>query len=101
MFHEYFLTTCRRRIHIGRSEDADFHSLWTNPNVMRFVGSPQGLAASVAEVREGLESDSESEFGSALISKLLETKAPIDQGKIGRPDAEGLCEPNIMLKPAF
>ena len=98
----HFLTTHRLCIRIAQPADAEFiHTLWTMPDVMRFVGFPEGLAISVNEVREGIKRDPDSEFGSRLIVELRSTQVPIGQCKVGAPEAAGICEPDIKLSPEF
>ncbi|MFC2108384.1 GNAT family N-acetyltransferase [Candidatus Bipolaricaulota bacterium] len=98
---EKVLTTHRLVVRRAGMADAEFiHGLWTNPDVMHFVGFPRGLAISVDDVREQIETSPDSEFGSRLIAELLETGTPIGQCKLGAIDADGVCEPDIKLKPA-
>ena len=98
----HFLTTRRLGIRTAHPSDAEFiHGLWTSPDVMRFVGFPEGLAITVSEVRKGIERDPDSEFRSRLIVELRSTQVPIGQCKIGTPDSEGICEPDIKLKPEY
>ncbi len=100
MSQPYFLRTRRLGIRIAHPADARFvHGLWTSPDVMHFVGFPEGLAVTINDVREGIESDPNSEFGSRLIVELLTNRVSIGQCKIGAPDTEGVCEPDIKLKP--
>ena len=102
MTHRYFMQTSRLGIRRATIEDATFiHALWTMPAVMRFVGFPEGLAITVNEVQEGIERDPDSEFGSRLIVELRSTQVPIGQCKIGAPDTDGICEPDIKLSPEF
>ena len=97
-----FLQTQRLGIRRATVQDATFiHTLWTMPAVMRFVGFPQGLAISVAEIENEVTNSPDSEFGSRLIVTLLETREQIGQCKIGAPDCDGICEPDIKLLPAY
>jgi GNAT superfamily N-acetyltransferase len=68
---------------------------------MHFIGFPKGLAITIGDVRRQIESGPDSEFGSLLIAELLETGLPMGQCKIGAPDEEGICEPDIKLKPEY
>lgn len=98
----YFLRTPRLGIRRATSIDAAFiHSLWTMPTVMQYVGFPQGLAITVDEIEKGIASSPESDFGSLLIAAHLETAQQIGQCKIGAPDSDGICEPDIKLHPQF
>ena len=96
------LATQRLRIRRAHATDARFiYTLWTTPEVMRFVGFPKGLSITIDEVREQIEGSPDSEFGSLLIVLPQEPNEAIGQAKIGLPDAERICEPDIKLDPEF
>jgi RimJ/RimL family protein N-acetyltransferase len=98
----YFLQTSRLGIRRAAAKDAAFiHTLWTMPKVMRLVGFPNGLTITVDEIEEGLTCSPSSKFESLLIVALLETGEQIGQCKIGSPDTDGICEPDIKLLPAY
>jgi RimJ/RimL family protein N-acetyltransferase len=98
----YFMQSARLGIRRATVKDAAFiHTLWTMPAVMRLVGFPQGLSLSVGEIEKGIASSPNSEIGSRLIVTLLETAEQIGQCKIGVPDTDGICEPDIKLLPAY
>lgn len=98
----HVLVTQRLCIRRAQAEDAAFiHSLWTTPAVMHFVGFPKGLVVMIDEVRKTIPGGPDSEFGALLIVSIQETNEVIGQCKIGTPDAEGICEPDIKLKPAY
>ena len=98
----HVLATQRLRIRRAQATDAEFiHTLWTTPEVMRFVGFPKGLSITIDEVREQIKSSPHSNFGSRLIAELYDTQVRIGQCKIGVPDADGICEPDIKLDPEF
>lgn len=102
MTDQYLLRTTRLGIRRVRTADAPFiQALWTTPDVMHFVGFPNGLAITIGDVRRQIESGPDSEFGSLLIAELLDTGLPIGQCKIGTPNADRTCEPDIKLKPEY
>jgi len=102
MTDQRFLRTPRLGLRCAREKDAAFiHALWMSPDVMHFVGFPNGLAITIDEVKKTIERGPDSEFGSLLIAELLETRVSIGQCKIGTPDAEGICEPDIKLEPEY
>ncbi len=102
MTDQYYLRTARLGVRRAKAEDAAFiHSLWTAPDVMRFVGFPKGLAVTIGDIRRQIESSPDSKFGSLLIAELLETRLPMGQCKISAPDENGICEPDIKLKPEY
>jgi RimJ/RimL family protein N-acetyltransferase len=102
MTHRYFMQTDRLGNRQAIIEDAAFiHALWTMPAVMRLVGFPKGLSISVGEIEKGIASSSHSEFGSLLIVTQLGTGDQVGQCKMGTPDNEGICEPDIKLHPTY
>ena len=102
MTEHNFLQTSRLGIRRATDKDATFiHTLWTMPAVMQFVGFPQGLSISVAGIERGIVTSPDSHFGSRLITTLLETGEQIGQCKIGAPDDDGICEPDIKLHPEY
>lgn len=101
MTQNHCLVTSRLGVRRACVEDAPFiHSLWTSPDVMRCVGFPNGLDTSVGAITQQIERSANSNFGPLLIAESLETSARIGQCKIGAPDSEGICEPDIKLDPA-
>ncbi len=102
MADQYYLRMAHLSVRRAKAEDAVFiHELWTSSGVMHFIGFPKGLAITIGDVRRQIESGPDSEFGSLLIAELLETGLPMGQCKIGAPDEEGICEPDIKLKPEY
>ena len=100
MIQDYFLVTPRLKVRRAQVEDATFiHSLWRSPDVMKCVGFPEGLTIAVSDIEKQIEHTATSDFGSLLIAECLETTTPIGQCKIGTPDAQGICEPDIKLDP--
>jgi len=68
---------------------------------MRCVGFPKGLNITIANIEAQIERTSASNFGSLLVAESLKTRTRIGQCKIGSPDSEGICEPDIKLAPEF
>ena len=102
MIDQYYLRMTRLGVRRAKAEDAAYiHELWTTPAGMHFVGFPKGLALRIDEVRKQIESSPDSEFESLLIAELLETRLPMGQCKIAAPDIDGICEPDIKLKPEY
>jgi ribosomal-protein-alanine N-acetyltransferase len=94
------LETARLGVRRAQADDAEFiHGLWTSPDVMRFVGFPNGLAISIEQIRDQIRCGPDTEFGALLIAQHLVLGARIGQCKIGVPDRDGLCEPDIKLHP--
>jgi len=93
-------TTRRLRVRRATTEDATFiHALWTSPAVMHYVGFPRGLDVTVDEVRRQIEATNDADFGSRLIVERIEDGRGIGQTKLGVPDDDGVCEPDIKLHP--
>lgn len=99
MSHILF-TTPRLTVRRAGSNDAGFiHALWTSPAVMRYVGFPRGLDVSVEDVAREIEETKDADFGSRLIVEDADDGRPIGQTKLGIPDKDGICEPDIKLHP--
>jgi len=93
-------TTRRLRVRRATTEDATFiHALWTSPAVMRYVGFPRGLDVSVDDVRRQVKATNDTDFGSRLIVECADDGRRIGQTKLGIPDKDGICEPDIKLHP--
>ena len=96
----YVLHTSQLRVRRAEPADAEFiRSLWSSPRVMCFVGFPKGLATTANEIEKQIEGNSASELGVLLIAETLKSNVRVGQCKIGAPDEEGICEPDIKLKP--
>jgi RimJ/RimL family protein N-acetyltransferase len=106
------LETARLIVRPATVEDVDlYYDLWTNPQVMQYVGFPQGLRTS----RENIETrivEQMTRMGDppyapeALLDQLLvvvlkATGAAIGECKLGAPDEEGVAEPDTKLLPAY
>jgi len=96
------LETARLAVRTATVEDvALFYALWTDPRVMTYVGFPQGLRITRGELEERLSTQGESEFERLLVVELKATGQAIGECKLGRPDEEGVAEPDLKLMPEF
>jgi RimJ/RimL family protein N-acetyltransferase len=79
------------------------YNLWTNPNVMRFVGFPYGLRITKEEIKNNarMADENDSEFDKYLIVELKETGALIGECKLGFPNDEGISQTDVKLDPKF
>ncbi|MEW5825737.1 MAG: GNAT family protein [Candidatus Bipolaricaulota bacterium] len=79
------------------ADDAPFIlSLWSDPQVMRFVGFPRGLPTAARDVSQRLRLPGRSPL---LVVEYRETGEPVGQCLLGAPDECGVCEPDIKLTP--
>ena len=70
-----------------------FYDLWTNPQVMKNVGFPQGLHITRDELKERLQNQgSESEFERMLVVVLKDTNQVVGECMMHRPNEEGIAE---------
>ncbi len=81
------------------SDAAFFHRLWTNPDVMKFVGYPKGLPVAPDEIRARIEAETSAPFDALLIVEAKESGEPIGECKLGSPDADGVAETDVKLLP--
>ena len=101
--HTVVFETERLVIRVATVADVElFHELWTNPQVMKNVGFPQGLRITRSELKERLQNQgSESEFDRMLVVVLKDTSQAIGECMMHRPNEEGIAEPDVKLLPAF
>jgi RimJ/RimL family protein N-acetyltransferase len=82
--------------------DVDFfYDLWTNPEVMKFVGFPAGLRITREQIRKQIEAENNSEYDKKLIVALKTSGQPIGECKLGSPDMAGISETDIKLLPQY
>lgn len=95
--------TERLRIRTATAVDAELlYILWTDPQVMTFVGFPQGLRITRAEIAASLEKQDPAQvFDRYLMVELRATGEAIGECKLGTPDAEGIAETDVKLLPQF
>ncbi|RPI31905.1 MAG: N-acetyltransferase [Chloroflexota bacterium] len=94
------------RLIIRRAEpcEADidlYFRLWNNPQVMRFVGYPQGLGLSREALREIIANQPESDLECKLLVQRKSDGALTGECKLGQPDPEGIAETDVKLLPEF
>jgi len=95
--------TARLSIRRATSSDDDvafFYRLWTNPDVMKFVGYPRGLRITLDGIRTRIEKQKSTEFHALLIVQMKDSGVPIGECKLGAPDAESIAETDIKLLPS-
>jgi RimJ/RimL family protein N-acetyltransferase len=94
------LETERLRVRTATLEDVDlFYALWTNPDVMRNVGFPQGLRVTWSEIEAELGQPGV--FNHLLVVELKATGQAIGEAHLSYPDEEGIAEPDVKLLPQF
>lgn len=97
--NDFKLETERLRVVKGEATDEDinfFFNLYTNPEVMKFVGFPNGLNITKEEIKNKILKQDISEFDQALIvtSKIGDK---LGECKLGRPDKNGISVTDIKL----
>ena len=98
---EIFATE-RLLIRAAAQPDIDLlYELWSEPRVMTYVGFPQGLRITRAEISQQVQEPLASEFGQVLIVELKDTGQAIGQCCMHAPDEEGIAETDVKLLPAF
>ena len=101
--HTVVFETERLIIRPATISDANlFYDLWTNPQVMKNVGFPQGLRITHDDLKERLQSQrDETVFDRMLVVELKDTGQTIGECMMHRPTEEGIAEPDVKLLPAF
>ena len=102
MKHRAVLETERLAVRLATEGDVDlFYSLWTNPEVMRYVGFPSGLPVTRRQLKQRLWAQAGSEFERLLVVELKATAQAIGECKLSCPDEAGVAEPDVKLLPEF
>lgn len=97
------LETERLRVVKAKAIEEDinfFFNLYTNPEVMKFVGFPYGLNITKEEIKNKILKQDISEFDQSLIvtSKIGDK---LGECKLGRPDKNGISVTDIKLFPQY
>lgn len=96
------LSTERLTVRLATVKDADLlYALWTNPQVMANVGFPQGLRITRDDIKDRLSKQGKRVLEHWLIIELKGTGQFIGECYLGRPNDEGIAEPDVKLLPAF
>lgn len=93
-----------QKLIIRRAEEKDanlFYRLWTDGDVMKFVGFPKGLKVTEEEIRESILKQDKTAYDKKLVIELKDTGQAIGECKLGRPNKEGICETDVKLFPTF
>lgn len=112
--NHWSLNTVRLTIRpaIATTDDINFlYRLWTNPEVMRFVGFPGGLQTSHSEIKKQLDQYA-NQFGNGEFDRVLlvcrdhtddtnETIEIIGECKLGFPDDCGVAKTDVKFLPEF
>lgn len=98
------IETARLTVRRATASDADvdfYHRIWTNPDVMKFVGYPNGLRITRDDIRVHIEKEKDGEFDTWLVVELKQAAAPIGECKLGAPDEDGISETDVKLLPHY
>jgi RimJ/RimL family protein N-acetyltransferase len=93
-----------KRLLIRKAEEKDtlfFFKLWTDREVMKFVGFPRGLNITEEEIRKSILKQSEGEYNKPLVIQLKDTGETIGECMLGLPDKNGISETDVKLFPIF
>ncbi len=80
---------------------AFLYSLWTNPDVMKFVGFPQGFRITEEEIKKQLQKEYPDEFNRVLLVILIDSNSIIGECKLGSVDKDNIAETDVKLMPEF
>ncbi len=98
------LTTKRLTIVIPENNKTEIEflfNLWTNPEIMTFVGFPDGLKTDYETIKQQLSQNYSSEFDRVLLIKLSDSNQIIGECKLGFPDQNDIAHTDIKLSPEF
>jgi len=90
------------RFALPESATIDFlYRLWTNPEIMKFVGFPKGLKITKDEIIAQLQNKYPDEYNRCLIAYIKDFDTAIGECKLGSPDSNGIANTDIKLSPDF
>ena len=75
--------------------------LWTNPEVMKFVGFPYGLKINKSQIKEQLESEQGKVFDRVILVRRKNDNKLIGNCKLGSIDEEGIAHTDVKVMPKF
>lgn len=102
--NKYVFETERLRVRKAEQTDEDinfFFILYTNPEVMKFVGFPYGLKISKEEITESISAQDISEFDQALLIISKADNKLLGECKLGKPDKDGISETDVKFLPEY
>ncbi|MFC1521169.1 GNAT family N-acetyltransferase [Elusimicrobiota bacterium] len=77
------------------------YSVWTNPQVMKNVGFPQGLKTTKEKILSDIKNHDDTEFSQYLIVEAKAGNELIGECKLMLPDKEGVSETDVKLLPKY
>jgi ribosomal-protein-alanine N-acetyltransferase len=80
---------------------AHFYALWTNPQVMKHVGFPQGLRVTRTQVENMIREQGDGAFNGRLLIILKATGEKIGEAALHPPKEDGIAETDVKLLPQF
>ena len=99
---EHIFETNRLVVRQARIEDTEHYlELWTHPEVMKFVGFPQGLKITKEELQKQLDQDEGEIFDCRLVVIRKEDGEKVGECKLGSPKEEGISETDVKLLPRY
>ena len=94
------IKTKRLIIRNATIEDAPmYYKLWTNPNVMAFVGFPQGLQSTQKEIEDNIRKQKGTLLDQRLVVILRATGVAIGECSMHTPNKEGVAKTDVKLLP--
>lgn len=95
--------TERLIIRTSSVEDVPVHfALWTNPDIMKNMGFPKGIAITRAELATKIEGqEARGAYGRMLVAELKSTGETIGECKLYLPNEEGISETDVKLLPQY
>lgn len=97
-------STERLMVRVADESDLDlFDEVWHCTRVMWNVGFPKGLPLTRGAIEGILKKQSldDEVFNKRLTVLLKDSGTRIGEAKLGKPDSDGISEPDVKLLPAF
>ena len=80
---------------------AMYFALWTNPQVMGYVGFPQGLRVTRTQVENMIREQGYGAFNGRLLILLKATGEKTGEAALHPPKEDGIAETDVKLLPQF
>ena len=94
--------TARLVVRKATLADVDMYfALWTNPQVMGYVGFPQGLRVTRTQVENMIREQGDGAFNGRLLIILKATGEKIGEAALHPPQEDGIAETDVKLLPQF
>jgi RimJ/RimL family protein N-acetyltransferase len=76
-------------------------ALWNDPEIMKFVGFPEGLGQSREKIKVQIAGEVGKIFDSVLMIEKRDDGAVVGHCRLGNPSTDGVSAPDLKLLPQY